>query len=145
MRSGERQPHLRRGGVKKRCFTLTRPFSRANYSLCHAGRDSAVLGGHAQDVVHAAWRSDAEGFTTTFRNFDVQTQKVKLEQLSVAGVEKVTVPAGTFDAYRVEITSADGGSDKKTVWIAKDSHKVMKATAVLASMGGALFTEEAVD
>jgi dipeptidyl aminopeptidase/acylaminoacyl peptidase len=87
----------------------------------------------------------AEGFTTTFRNFDVQTQKVKLLQLSVAGVEKVTVPAGTFDAYRVEITSADGGSDKKTVWVAKDSHKVVKASAVLASMGGAMLTEEALD
>jgi Protein of unknown function (DUF3108) len=87
----------------------------------------------------------AEGFTTTFRNFDVQTQKVKLLQLSVAGVEKVTVPAGTFDAYRVEVTSADGGSDKKTLWIAKDPRKVVKVTAVLASMGGAVLTEEAVD
>ena len=51
----------------------------------------------------------AEGYTTTFRNFDIQTQKVKLLQLKVAGVENVTVPAGTFDAYRVEISSADGG------------------------------------
>lgn len=87
----------------------------------------------------------AEGFTTTFRNFDVQTQKVKLLQLAVPGSEKVTVPAGTFDAYRVEITSADGGSDKKTLWIAKDSHKVVKETAVLASMGGAAMTEELVE
>ena len=87
----------------------------------------------------------AEGFTTSYRNFDVLTQKVKVLQLSVAGVEKVTVPAGTFDAYRVEITSADGGSDKKTVWIAKDSHKVVKTSAVLASMGGIELTEEALD
>ena len=84
----------------------------------------------------------AEGYTTTFRNFDVQAQKVKLLQLSVAGVESVTVPAGKFDAYRVEISSADGGSDKKTVWVAKDTHKVVKASAVVAAMGGALVTEE---
>jgi hypothetical protein len=84
----------------------------------------------------------AEGYTTSFRNFDVQTQKVKLMQLSVAGVEKVTVPAGTFDAYRVEISSADGGADKQTMWVAKDSHKVVKVSAVLPSMGGAVFTEE---
>jgi hypothetical protein len=84
----------------------------------------------------------AEGYTTTFRNFDVQTQKVKLLQLSVAGVETVTVPAGKFDAYRVEITSADGGSDKKTLWVAKDSHKVVKASAVVAAMGGAVVTGE---
>lgn len=87
----------------------------------------------------------AEGYTTTFRNFDIQTQKVKLLQLTVAGSEKVTVPAGTFDAFRVEITSADGGSDKKTVWIAKDSHKVLKASATLASMGGATMTQELTD
>jgi len=46
----------------------------------------------------------AEGYSTTYRNFDVQQQKVKLMQLKVTGVEKVTVPAGTFDAYKVEIT-----------------------------------------
>jgi dipeptidyl aminopeptidase/acylaminoacyl peptidase len=87
----------------------------------------------------------AEGYTTSFRNFDVQTQKVKLLQLAVAGVENVTVPAGTFSAYRVEITSADGGADKKTLWIAKDSHKVVKGSAVLASMGGAIVTQELID
>lgn len=86
----------------------------------------------------------AEGYTTTFRNFDVQTQKVKLLQLTVAGKEEVKVPAGTFNALRVEVSSADGGGDKKTVWIAGDSHKVVKVSAVLASMGGAVLTEELV-
>ena len=84
----------------------------------------------------------ADGYTTTFRNFDIQTQKVKVEQLTVAGAESVTVPAGTFDTYRVEISSADGDADKKTLWIAKDSHKVVKVKAVLASMGGAVLTQE---
>ena len=84
----------------------------------------------------------AEGYTTTFRNFDFQTQKVKLLQLNVSGVESVTVPAGKFDAYRIEITSADGGSDKKTVWVAKDTHKVLKSSAVVAAMGGAVVTLE---
>jgi len=78
----------------------------------------------------------AEGYTTTFRNFDLQAQKVRLMQLNVGAIEKVTVPAGTFDAYKVDVTSADGGSDTKTVWVAKDSHKVVKVTAVVASMGG---------
>jgi len=86
----------------------------------------------------------AEGYTTSFRNFDVQTQKVKLIQLNVAGVEKVTVPAGAFDAFRVELTSVDGGGDRETLWVAKDSHKVVKVSAVLASMGGAVLTEELV-
>ena len=84
----------------------------------------------------------AEGYSTTFRNFDVQTQKVKVLQLSVAGSESVTVPAGSFDSWRVEVSAADGGADKKTLWIAKDSHKVVKVKAVLAAMGGAVLTEE---
>jgi hypothetical protein len=86
----------------------------------------------------------AEGYNTTFRNFDFQTQKVKLLQLVVAGKEQITVPAGTFDTLRVEISSADGGSDKKTVWIANQTHKVVKVSAVTASMGGAQMTEELV-
>jgi dipeptidyl aminopeptidase/acylaminoacyl peptidase len=86
----------------------------------------------------------AEGYRTTFRNFDVQKQKVKLMQLTVSGIESVTVPAGTFDAYKVEISSADGGSDKETLWVARDSHKAVKESAVLGSMGGAVLTQELV-
>jgi dipeptidyl aminopeptidase/acylaminoacyl peptidase len=84
----------------------------------------------------------AEGYSTTYRNFDVLKQKLKLMQLNVSGVEKVTVPAGTFDAYKVDITSADGGDDKETLWVARDSHKAVKESAVLASMGGAVMTQE---
>jgi len=53
----------------------------------------------------------------------------------------VTVPAGTFETYKVEISSTDG-PDKETIWIARDSHKAVKESAILASMGGAVLTEE---
>jgi hypothetical protein len=84
----------------------------------------------------------AEGYTTTFRNLDVRKQKVKLLQLKVAGTEKVTVPAGTFDTYKVQITSAEGGPDNVTLWVDKDSRKPVKMSAVLAEMGGATMTAE---
>jgi dipeptidyl aminopeptidase/acylaminoacyl peptidase len=84
----------------------------------------------------------AEGYSAVYRNFDVLKQKLKLMQLNVSGVEKVTVPAGTFDAYRVDITSADGGDDKETLWVTRDSHQAVKESAVLASMGGAVLTQE---
>jgi len=42
----------------------------------------------------------------------------------------------------VEITSADGGNDKVTVWIAKDTRVPVKIAAVLAAMGGATMTSE---
>jgi hypothetical protein len=43
---------------------------------------------------------------------------------------------------RSRVSAADGGADKKTIWVAKDSHKVVKVKAVLASMGGAVMTQE---
>jgi len=84
----------------------------------------------------------AVGYSTTFRNFDIQAQKVKLQKLNVPGIETVTVPAGKFEAFRVDITSGDGGADTKTLWVAKDSRKVVKVSAVAAAMNGAVITEE---
>jgi dipeptidyl aminopeptidase/acylaminoacyl peptidase len=84
----------------------------------------------------------ADGYTATFRNFDVQKQKAKLMQLKVAGSESVTVPAGTFDAYKVDLTSAEGGPEKSTVWIAKETRTPVKISSVMAEMGGATLTAE---
>ena len=84
----------------------------------------------------------ADGYSLSFRNFDVMKQKPQLKQLKVVGSESVTVPAGTFDAYKVEIVSSDNDADKQTVWIAKDSRKVVKIAAVLPSLGGAVLTSE---
>ncbi len=84
----------------------------------------------------------APDFSATYRNFDLMRQKVKLMQLKVVATESVTVPAGTFDAYRVEITSAEGGPDKTTLWIAKDSRKTVKIAALLPQMAGATLTAE---
>jgi hypothetical protein len=72
----------------------------------------------------------------------VEKQKVKLMQLLVTGSEKITVPAGTFDAFKADITSGEGGAEKITVWIAKDSRKPVKISAVLPQMGGAVLTAE---
>ena len=81
----------------------------------------------------------ADGYTTAFRSFDERRAKEKLVDLKVVGSESVTVPAGTFDAYKVELTSE---SDKQTLWVAKDSRKPVKFSAVMASMGGATMTME---
>jgi hypothetical protein len=84
----------------------------------------------------------AAGYSVGFRNLDVQKQKLQLKQLKVVGTESVTVPAGTFDAYKVEVTSPDNDADKTTVWIAKDSRKVLKISAVLTQLNGAILTSE---
>ncbi len=85
----------------------------------------------------------ADGYTTTFRNFDLQKQKIRLIALKVAGSESVTVPAGAFDTFKIQLSSADGNSSENaTIWIAKDTRKAVKEVAVLAEMGGATLTAE---
>jgi dipeptidyl aminopeptidase/acylaminoacyl peptidase len=82
----------------------------------------------------------APGYTTSFRNLNVQTLKVRVVRLQVAGTEQITVPAGTFEAFRVELTPEDGGST--TLWIAKDSRKVVRSVSMSPATGGARITSE---
>jgi hypothetical protein len=84
----------------------------------------------------------ANGYSLSFRNFDLQKQKPQIKLLKVLGTESVTVPAGTFDAYKVEIVAADNDADKQTVWIDKSSRRVLKMMAVLPSLNGAILTSE---
>ena len=75
----------------------------------------------------------AEGYSATFRNFDLQQMKTKLLQLKVTGSEKLTVAAGAFDTYRVEISSAEGGPEQMTLWVAKDSRKAVKMSSAMGA------------
>ena len=84
----------------------------------------------------------ADGYSLSFRNFDLNKQKPQIKQLKVIGTESVTVPAGTFDAYKVEIVATDNDADKQTVWIDKGSRKVLKISAVIPSFNGAILTSE---
>ncbi|HKQ77807.1 MAG TPA: alpha/beta fold hydrolase [Blastocatellia bacterium] len=83
-----------------------------------------------------------EGYAATFRNFDLQKQKGALKQVKVTGAEKLTVPAGDFETVKLEVTSAEGEPGKTTIWVAKDSRKVVKFVAVLPQMNGATLTSE---
>jgi len=77
----------------------------------------------------------AAGYATTIRIFDVEKQaldrpdKEKLVQVNVVGSERVSVLAGSFDTYKVELIS-DHGSDKETLWIAKDTRIPIKTYEV---------------
>lgn len=84
----------------------------------------------------------ADGFSATFRNFDVRKQKVQLKEAKVIGAESVSVPAGTFDAWKVEIASVEGDPGTTTVWVAKETRTVVKTNATLPEMGGAVVTTE---
>ena len=84
----------------------------------------------------------ADGYTTTFRNFDAQKQKATLKQLKVLGTEDVTVPAGTFKAFKCEITSAEGEPGTMTMWVATDTRAIVKIAATLPQMNGAKLNAE---
>jgi hypothetical protein len=84
-----------------------------------------------------------EGYTTYFRNFDMQSMQVKTYKLAVVGTEEVTVPAGTFTTHKVSITSAEGEPGSRTLWVATDgSRRMVKMEAVLPQMNGAVLTSE---
>jgi dipeptidyl aminopeptidase/acylaminoacyl peptidase len=82
----------------------------------------------------------APGYTVTFRTLDVQRQKVTLREATVARVEEVTVPAGTFKAFRVQVKSAEGDPGEQTLWIAADTRRVVKV--VSRPPNGATLTSE---
>jgi dipeptidyl aminopeptidase/acylaminoacyl peptidase len=84
----------------------------------------------------------AEGYTVVFRNVDLQRQKVQLKRAKVLGQEPVTVPAGTFKAWKVELTSAEGEPGQTTLWVDTVTRKVLKTIATLPQMGGAVVTVE---
>ncbi len=83
-----------------------------------------------------------DGYTTSYRNFDVQKQKVKIEQLQVNGIETVTVPAGTFESYKVDVTNPDDPAERVTYWVAKSNRSVVKIEAKIPAMGGATMSAE---
>jgi hypothetical protein len=84
----------------------------------------------------------AEGYSVAYRTLDLQTQKTKLYSLKVTGSEPVSVPAGTFDCWRVEIEPADGSAGRQTLFVARKERRPVKIEAVMPQMGGAKLTAE---
>jgi dipeptidyl aminopeptidase/acylaminoacyl peptidase len=85
----------------------------------------------------------AEGYTASVEVFNTMQAKTQEMTLKVTGAEKVTVPAGTFDTYKVEITPQgdEGGGSK--LWIAKDDHRIIRVENQLpAQMGGGVAVSE---
>ena len=60
------------------------------------------------------------GYRAHIRHFDVQTVSTTARQLAVVGSGRVSVPAGNFDTWTVEISAVDS-SGPSTVWVDKAS------------------------
>lgn len=84
----------------------------------------------------------ADHYSTTFRNFDVQEQKETLMYLRVAGQEYVTVPAGTFETFKIELSQYGAGNDIQTLWVTKYTHTPIKLLTSFQSMQDTTVTLE---
>jgi hypothetical protein len=62
--------------------------------------------------------------------------------MKVAGTEKLTVKAGTFDTYKVDLTPVEGEGDS-VFWIDTSTRNILKIDAKLPPMmgGGSVVTE----
>jgi hypothetical protein len=80
----------------------------------------------------------AEGYRATFSVIDVQQLRVAAASIEVAGSERVEVPAGSFDAFKVNLTSPLASG---TLWVAKDTHVTVKSVANVPASGAMVTTE----
>jgi hypothetical protein len=73
-------------------------------------------------------------------------QKVRPFSVEVIGIETVTVPAGTFEAYKVELKPLDGEMGGGTTWVMKDApgHPVMADMQLPPQAGGLVIHSELV-
>jgi dipeptidyl aminopeptidase/acylaminoacyl peptidase len=59
----------------------------------------------------------APGYETMLRVFDFQMQKSRAMTLAVIGTESITVPAGTFQCYKVEAKPVDEDSGHSIIFV----------------------------
>ena len=73
----------------------------------------------------------AEGYRAQFAGFDSQTLQPVTYTVEVTGSEAVEVPAGTFDAWVVQLTQGDGsGGGNGTLWVSRERPGVVVQSEV---------------
>jgi hypothetical protein len=58
----------------------------------------------------------SDGLTMKFQTFDPKTGQTKTQEVTVLAKESVTVPAGTFESWRTQISPA-GPGETVTIWV----------------------------
>lgn len=86
-------------------------------------------GAGAYDVL--ATLSLKPGYSVEYLNLDTRAGKAVRHTLKVLGPEVLVVPAGTFTAAKIELTSEAPGAGVTTLWVASDTHRVLKTATRL--------------
>ncbi|HSG27650.1 MAG TPA: hypothetical protein VLA34_04155, partial [Candidatus Krumholzibacterium sp.] len=106
--------------------------------------EAPVFGSDAGlDVVLCALPLET-GYKTTLRTFDVMSSAAQVFVLEVTGIENVTVPAGTYEAFKLELRQMDGSPGGGTVYVRTgDKRYVVRSVMQLPAMagGGTVTTE----
>jgi hypothetical protein len=80
-----------------------------------------------------------EGFIGYYRTFNPQSHQIKINQVKVVGVERVNVPAGSFEAFKVEFKPING-DESTTFWIEKG--RAVKMMTTLTHLNDAVMVTE---
>jgi hypothetical protein len=106
--------------------------------------EAPILGPNSTAEVTLSTLPLAEGYKTTYRAFDIMSQKVKMYSLEVTGIEKVTVPAGDFNAFKLTVKPMEDEPGGGTYFISSDKPRcVVKSILQLpAQYGGGTATTE---
>jgi hypothetical protein len=80
-----------------------------------------------------------EGFIGYYRTFNPQSHQIKINQVKVVGVERVNVPAGRFEAFKVEFKPING-DEATTFWIEKG--RAVKMMTTLTHLNDAVMITE---
>jgi dipeptidyl aminopeptidase/acylaminoacyl peptidase len=78
----------------------------------------------------------AVGYKATLYQFELMMQKEKTVLLTIPSSDTVTVTAGTFDAWKVLLTSKEDSADSSILWVDKTSRRVVKGESKLPAQAG---------
>ncbi len=82
-------------------------------------------------------------YKTSLRYFDMLSQQVKVYVVEVTSIEDVTVPAGTFEAFKIELRPMGNEPGGGTVFVDTKTRYQVRATMQLPAMaGGGTVTSE---
>lgn len=103
--------------------------------------DAPVISSGAGLELYTAGLPLKEGYETTLRTFDPQQQQTTAMTLKVTGTESVEVPAGTFEAFVIELTPVESG-ESSTLYVRREAPHIVirKQQELPAQMGGGTAT-----
>lgn len=99
-----------------------------------------IIDGAGSDLVIARLPLQ-ENSSTVIEMLDIQTSQIKKYEVKLLGTEKITVPAGSFDTYKISVNQVDGG-EKTTYWISSADKSMIRTEAIVPQMGNAKMVAE---